>query len=319
MPKVLVIDPVREAALSLFERRADIQLDQLGADPREEVILEHCADADAFLVGTTAITERIVSATPQLKVVSRRGVGYDSIDLAALRQRKIPLAIVGNANATSVAEQTLFFILALARQTLAYDRATRQGNWAIRESLATSDILGKTLLLVGFGRVGKAVAERALAFGMRILVLDPFLKPETIQRLEVEVVTDLHQALPQSDFVSLHAPLTPKTKGLIGSKELPLMKPTAFLISTARGGLVDEPALVRALGSGTIRGAGLDVFGTEPLPADHPLTQLDNVLLSPHAAALTLECANRMDTIAAKNCLDAIDGHLDPDFIVPND
>jgi D-3-phosphoglycerate dehydrogenase / 2-oxoglutarate reductase len=317
MPKILIVDPVREGALELFATRSDVQIDQLPAGSDESAIVEHIGDAAALLVGTTIISARVIESALRLKVVARRGVGYDNVDLVALRRRKIPLATVGLANATSVAEHTFFFILSLARQALAYDQATRTGNWAIRESLATVDVLGKTLLLVGLGRIGRAVADRGRAFGIRVLVFDPFIKPEASAGLEH--VTDLLEALSRGDFVSIHVPLSPQTKGLIGDRELRAMKATSFLISTARGGVVDEEALIAALESRRIRGAALDVFQTEPLPAGHRLTKLDNVLLSPHSAALTLECANRMDRIAARNCLDAIDGHLDPAYVVPND
>jgi D-3-phosphoglycerate dehydrogenase / 2-oxoglutarate reductase len=251
-------------------------------------------------------------------VVSRRGVGYDNIDLAALRRRKIPLTIVGSANASTVAEHTLCFILALAKQTIAYDRATRAGNWRFREGLLAVDLLGKTLLLVGFGRVGRAVAVRASAFGMRVLVYDPLVSEEVFGEFRIEPVMDLLRGLAICDFLSVHVPLTPQTAGLIGRKELAAMKPTAFIISTARGGVVDEDDLVSALRTGLIRGAGLDVFNEEPLSPNHPLLGLGNVILTPHAAAITEECAQRMDEVAARNCLDAIDGKLDPTLIVPN-
>jgi D-3-phosphoglycerate dehydrogenase len=181
------------------------------------------------------------------------------------------------------------------------------------------DLLGKTLLLVGFGRVGRAVAVRAAAFGMRVVVYDPFVPDAVFDEFQVEPVMDLLPGLAICDFLSVHVPLIQQTAGLIGRKEFAAMKPTAFLISTARGGVVDEDELVNALRTGLIRGAGLDVFKEEPLPAHHPLLGLENVILSPHVAALTEECAQRMDEVAARNCLDALDGKLDPALIVPNE
>ena len=319
MAKVLVTDTIQQSGLDILTQRSDIVIDRCRDRTSEEELVDRVVDVDAILVGTTPITERIIGAAQVLKVVSRRGVGYDNIDLTALRQRRIPLTIVGSTNASTVAEHTLYFILALAKQGIVYDRATRAGNWQFRQSLLAIDLLGKRLLLVGFGRVGRAVSIRAAAFGMRVLVYDPFVQETVFDEFPVEPVIDLLCGLAICDFLSVHVPLRPETSGLIGRKEFAVMKPTAFVISTARGGVIDEDKLVNALRTGLIRGAGLDVFTEEPLPPNHPLVDLENVILSPHTAALTQECAERMDTVAATNCLDAIDGRLDPALIVPND
>jgi D-3-phosphoglycerate dehydrogenase / 2-oxoglutarate reductase len=318
MPSVLITDRIQQSGLDILTQRGDIVVDLCRDRPTEAELIERVAEVDAILVGSTLITQRIIDAARVLKVVSRRGVGYDNIDLAALRRHNIPLAIVGSANASTVAEHTLSFILALARQTIAYDRATRAGNWRFRESLAAVDLHGKTLLLVGFGRVGRAVAVLAGAFGMRTLVYDPFVQKTGFDELRVELINNLLDGLAICDFLSVHVPLVPETAGLIGEKELATMKSTAYVISNARGGVVDEDALVKALRTERIRGAGLDVFKEEPPPANHPLLGLENVIVSPHAASLTRDCAQRMDEVAARNCLDGIDGKLDPALIVPN-
>ncbi|HEY0791157.1 MAG TPA: hydroxyacid dehydrogenase [Chthoniobacterales bacterium] len=318
MSKVIITDPLQPAGLDRLAQRPDVQVSLAMDASGEDELAERVTDADAILVGLTRITPKIIESARRLKVVSRRGVGYDNVDLEALRRRQIPLAVVGTANAASVAEHTLFFILALAKQVIAYDHAVRAGNWQFRDSMAAVDVLDKTLFLVGFGRVGRAVAERAVAFGMKVLVYDPLVKPAAGARAPVDFVSTLHAGLTACDFLSVHAPLTPETRDLVGSEELAIMKPTAFVVSTARGGVVNESALADALANGRIRGAGLDVFTQEPLPAGHPFTKLDNVLLSPHTAALTRECADRMDVVAAQNCLDAIDGKLDPALLVPN-
>jgi D-3-phosphoglycerate dehydrogenase / 2-oxoglutarate reductase len=319
MAKVLVTDGIRQVGLDVLIQRQDVVIDRCWNRTSEEDLMDRVVNVDAILVGTTPITGRIIDAARVLKVVSRRGVGYDNIELAALRRRKIPLTIVGSANAPTVAEHTLCFILALAKQVIAYDRATRAGNWRFRESLSAVDLLGKTLLLLGFGRVGRAVAVRASAFGMRVVVHDPLVPEEVFGEFRIEPVADLLKGMAICDFLSVHVPLSHQTKGLIGRKELATMRPTAFIISTARGGVIDEDDLVNALRTGLIRGAGLDVFNEEPLPQDHPLLGLENVILSPHSAALTAECAQRMDEVAARNCLDGIDGKLDPSLIVPNE
>jgi D-3-phosphoglycerate dehydrogenase / 2-oxoglutarate reductase len=318
MPRVLITDGIQQTGLEILTQRSDIVTDLCRDRPNEEELIDRVVEVDAILVGGAQITRRIIDAARVLKVVSRRGVGYDNIDLEALRRRNIPLTIVGSANASTVAEHTLSFILALARQTIAYDRATRAGNWRFRESLAAVDLQGKTLLLVGFGRVGRTVAVRATAFGMRTIVYDPFVPKSVFDQLHVGLIENLLEGLAICDFLSVHVPLVPETAGLIGQKELAAMKPTAYIISNARGGVVDEDALAKALQNGLIRGAGLDVFEEEPVPSNHPLLRLENVILSPHAASLTRECAQRMDEVAARNCLDGIDGKLDPALIVPN-
>jgi D-3-phosphoglycerate dehydrogenase len=319
MPRVLVTDGIQQVGLDVLTKRQDVVVDRCLNRLREEELVDRVVNVDAILVGATPITRRIIEAARGLKVVSRRGVGYDNIDLAALRRGKIPLTIVGSANASTVAEHTLSFMLALAKQTILYDRETRAGNWRFRESMLAADLLGKTLLLVGFGRVGRAVAVRALAFGMHVMVHDPLVSEEVFTDFKILPALDLRQGLAICDFLSVHVPLTPRTVGLIRRQELAAMRPTAFIVSTARGGVVDENDLISALRMGLIRGAALDVFAEEPLPPNHPLLGMANVILSPHSAALTEECARRMDVVAAKNCLDAIDGRLDPALVVPND
>jgi len=318
MSKIVITDPMQPAALEVLAQRPDVRAELVVGTRSEDELAPRVAEADAILVGLTPITAKVIDSAPNLKVVSRRGVGYDNVDLAALRRRKVPLAIVGTANASSVAEHTLFFILVLAKQGMAYDRATRNGNWTFRESMSAVDVFDKTLFLAGFGRVGQAVAQRVAALGMKIIVYDPLVNPKQCGNARVQFVGTLREGLAVCDFLSVHVPLTPETRDLIGTEELALMKPGAFVISTARGGIVNEGALVDALSSGRIRGAGLDVFVDEPLPAAHPLTKLENVILSPHSAALTRECASRMDRVATQNCLDAIDGRLDSALIVPN-
>jgi D-3-phosphoglycerate dehydrogenase len=319
MARILVTDGIQQAGLDVLMQRKNVEIDRCQNRVSEKDLIDRVVNVDAILVGATRITGSIIDAAPVLKVVSRRGVGYDNVDLAALRRRKIPLTIVGSANASTVAEHTFCFLLALAKQSSAYDRATRTGDWQFRVSLLAVDLAGKTLLLIGFGRVGRAVAVRASAFGMRVMVYDPLVSVEIYNEFRVEPVTDLFDGLAICDFLSVHVPLTDQTVGLIGRKELAAMKPTAFVISTARGGVIDEDDLVNALRMGLIRGAGLDVFKEEPVPPNHPLLALENVILSPHSASLTRECAERMDVVAARNCLDAIDGKIDPSLIVPNE
>jgi D-3-phosphoglycerate dehydrogenase len=312
---ILILGRIHEAGLDVLRARPGVSFEVL-ASPSEPDILAKAPVADAIIVRTTKLTAAAIDAAPKLKIVSRHGVGYDNVDMAALDRRGIPLTLVGNVNALSVAEHTLFMMLTIAKDAIAYDRATRDGNWKLRDSFRATELSGKTLLLLGFGRIGREVAKRAQAFGMTVLAYDPYVRDAAMYAARVQPVAKLDDAIPTSDFISIHLPLTPETKGIIGMPELAVMKKTAVVISTARGGLVDETALADALRSGQIRAAGLDVFVDEPPAADNPLLKLDNVLLSPHIAGLTEECAMRMAVVSARNALAGLDGNVDPELVV---
>jgi D-3-phosphoglycerate dehydrogenase len=314
MPRVFVVDKVHPSGLALLRQRAGITVETLEA-PTPATLLEGARAADGIVIRTSPLPGEAIAAASHLKVVSRHGVGYDNVDLPALNARRIPLAVVGSVNAVSVAEHALYLLLTTMKCGAAYDRAVRSGPWNFRNSLAAREIDGKTLLILGYGRIGREVARRAAAFGMRILVHDPFLAASAIAA-PAEPAADLDAALAEADAVSLHLPLTPESRHIIDAARLVRMKPSAVLISTARGGLIDEAALFEALHAERLAAAGLDVFAEEPPPADHPLLGLDNVVLSPHSASLTQESAMRMSMVAAQNCLDGLDGKLDPSLVV---
>jgi len=315
MAHVLVLGHIHESGLDILRGRADIRVELLAA-PSEPEILRLAPPADAIIVRTTKLSAAAIDAAPKLKIVSRHGVGYDNVDMTALDRRGIPLALVGNVNALPVAEHTLFMMLALAKEAVAYDRAMRDGNWVRRDNFSATELHGKTLLLLGFGRIGREVARRAQVFGVTVLAYDPYVRIEAMLAARVQPVAKLADALGVADFISVHLPLSTETKGIIGAKELAAMKRTAIVISTARGGLVDEVALAHALQTRQIRAAGLDVFVDEPPAPDSPLLRLDNLLLSPHIAGLTAECAMRMAQVSARNALAGLDGTLDPDLVV---
>ncbi len=315
MPQVLVLGRIHEAGQAILRGRAGLTFEMLPAATEAE-ILERTPNADAILVRTTKLTAAAIDRATRLKIVSRHGVGYDNVDLAALDRRGIPLTLVGNVNALSVAEHTMFLILDLAKRGLEYDRATRTGNWKLRDTFGATELSGKTLLLLGFGRIGREVAKRAQPFGMTVMAYDPFVRDAAMLAARVMPVAKLDDALRVADYVSVHMPMTPETRGIIGARALGLMKSSAIVISTARGGLVDEAALVEALKTRRIRAAGLDVFEEEPPPADHPFFAFDNILLSPHMAGLTEECAMRMAMVSANNVLAGLDGRLDRELVV---
>jgi D-3-phosphoglycerate dehydrogenase len=314
MPRVVVAGKIHPSGLAVLKGRQ-------GLDIEEHHLLDEAGmqaavvSADALLIRTSTLSAQAIKGAGDLKIVARHGVGYDNIDVTALTQRGIPLALVGNVNAVSVAEHTLYLLLACMKRGLAYDRATRNGGWQIRDTLGARDLNGKTLLIIGFGRIGREVAARASAFGMKIEAYDPLVKSGKADS-GVTLAADLDAALGRADAVSLHLPLTAQTRNLIDAKSIARMKVNAVLICTARGGLIDEKALADALRKERLMAAGLDVYAEEPPAATHPLLDLDNVVLSPHSAALTEECAERMAVISAQNCLDGLDGRLDPSLIV---
>ncbi len=271
--------------------------------------------ADAVLIRTQPMPAEVIAAAPALRIVSRHGVGYDAVDVAALTARGIPLAIVGDVNSGAVAEHTLMLMLALFKRALGYDRDLRNGGWNRRNTFEATELDGKTLLLFGFGRIGRKVAKLAQAFGMQVVAHDPFTPDAAIRAAGAEPVADTTAALAAADVVSVHVPLT-GGKALLGAAELARMKPSAFIVNTARGGLIDEAALADALAEGRLAGAGLDVFEAEPPLTSNRLFASDRVLLSPHSAGLTEECAKRMSLSAMGNIVDFFAGTLDPALVV---
>lgn len=317
MAHILVAGHIHQAGIERLRTTPGVTLDVVDTVSAESYV-PLVERADAILIRTQPMPRHVIARAPRLRIVSRHGVGYDSIDVAALNDHGITLAVVGDVNSRSVAEHTFMLMLAVAKRARAYDRATREGNWQFRDSLAAVDIDGKTLLLIGFGRIGRIVAELAATFRMRILVHDPFVESSMIRDAGASPAPDLRAALEQADIVSLHVPRATGT-AMLGTTELARMKPSALLINTARGGLVDEGALDRALRAGRLGGAGLDVLETEPPRRDHPLLTNERVLITPHAAGLTAECAVRMSLAAAQNILDYFNGTLDPALVVNRD
>jgi D-3-phosphoglycerate dehydrogenase len=278
--------------------------------------LQAATDADAIIIRMTAIDRELVETAGRLKIVARHGVGYDTVDVPALTGRGIPLALTGDVNSGAVAEHTLALMLALVKRIAAYDRAMRAGDFGIRDSFSARELTGRTILLVGYGRIGRKVAHLARAFAMKVMVFDPFVDEAAAKAEGIEVVADLHQGLSKADIVSVHAPKTPETTHIINEAALKAMRPDAFVINVARGGLVDETALLAALDAGEIAGAALDVFETEPPAADSPLLKHEKLVLSPHSAAFTAECADRMALACAENVIGFFDGTIDRSLVV---
>ena len=313
MKKILVIQSLRPEALEIFDSRKDISY-KLVTDFSEEKLVASIGDADAITVRTAVITKRVLDAAPQLKVISRHGVGYDNIPVSECTSRGIPVTVVGSVNAISVAEHTLFLMLAAARGGIELDAAIRSGDFGVRDRVTGVELSGRNLLIIGFGRIGKQVAARARAFGMDILVFDPYLQGDLPK--DVRVFASLESALREANVVTLHTPLTEETRRMLGARELSLLPRGAIVINASRGGLIDEAALLEAVKSRHLHGAGLDTFEVEPISSDSPLLSEPRIVLSPHSAALTEDSLVAMAVMTAKNALAGLDGKLDPELVV---
>ena len=315
---ILFIGRVHERGQALAESREDVDIDVYeGRDPAE--IRRRIVNADAIVVRTAVIDRSVIDAGRRLAIISRHGVGFDAVDIGAAAERSIPVTITPLANSVSVAEHAMFMLLALAKNARRNDAAVREDRFeSAKVSIRRLDLAGRNLLIVGFGRIGSRVAPLALAFGMRAYAYDPYVEPGVMKAAGCTVVEDLNAALPEMDAVTVHTPLNHETRGIIGAKELASMKPAAFVVNTARGGVVDENALLAALEAKRIGGAGIDVFESEPTPprTDHPLLALDNIVVSPHCAGSTVESSIRMAEYSVRNVLDCFDGRLGPEVVV---
>lgn len=265
-------------------------------------------DADGIALTTTPFRAADIEAAPCLLAVGRIGVGYDAVDVPALTGRGIPLMTCDTDNSPTVAECVMFMMLTLCKRGPAKDALVRQGRWTTRYDELPVELMDKTVLIIGFGRIGTRVAKRCLAMEMKVQVFDPYVPAQMVRAAGCEPVADLDAALPGADYVTLHCPRTPETVNLFDAARLSRMKPSARLINTARGGLVDETALHAALEAGKLAGAGIDVFSPEPPITDNPLFTLANVIVSPHMAGNTRESLDRKSLTVTRNLLCVLDG-----------
>ena len=259
------------------------------------------ADVSGIVLRTAQMPNEVIDACPDLQIIARHGVGYDNVDLSYLNKRKIALGVTGTANAVSVAEHVMTFFLQLTKNIHLSDELTRKGKFQEKGNLPSFfELYQKNVLILGFGRIGQAVAKRCLGFEMNVYVYDPYVSKDTIEKMDCHSIS-IKDGLKLADFVSVHMPLNDKTKNLINAKNFQDMKDSCVIVNTARGGIINEQDLYNALKDKKFRAAGLDVFEKEPPPSDHPLFGLSNVLLTPHNAALTLECRMRMAVEACEN------------------
>jgi D-3-phosphoglycerate dehydrogenase / 2-oxoglutarate reductase len=313
MPHILVAGRLHPSGLALLEAAPGVTFTHV-EDISEASYQPYLAEADGMIIRTQPMSAASVAKAVRLKIVSRHGVGYDAVNVAALNARNIPLCIVGDVNSVSVAEHSMMMILACAKRLIRSDRAVRSGLWGWRNRLEQSEISGKRLLIIGYGRIGRHLARMAAGFAMQIRAVDPYLAAQGWPEGEIAGQTGLAAGLAWADVVSVHVPKagTP----LIGAAELAAMKRGAIIVNTARGGVVDEPALAAALRTGHIGGVGLDVFDEEPPAPDHPLLGFDEVILTPHVAGLTGQAAERMAISSVQNVLDYFEGRLATDLVV---
>jgi D-3-phosphoglycerate dehydrogenase / 2-oxoglutarate reductase len=290
--KVLIVGRMPQAGLNVLKKRDDVDFEIL-TDDKPPSLHPKLKDANAVTLGATPFRQPELDAAPGMMVVARLGVGFDAVDVRALNQRGIPLMTTGIANSVSVAEHAMYMLLASAR--LVTD--------------LPADLSGKSILVVGMGRIGSRTVKRCVAFDMDTYVLDPNVPEAEIKKAGATKVADLKAILPKVDFVSVHCPKSPETVDMFNAETLGLMKPDAFLVNTARGGIVNEDALYDALKSGKLRGAGLDVLDKEPPDASNKLFGLENVIFSPHMAGVTKEASDRMAVTAIENILSVFDGH----------
>ena len=279
-------------------------------DLSKDNLIKELSDVDAVGLRTAAMDEDILKACPNIKIIARHGVGYNNVDLNFLNQHNQALAVTGTSNAVSVAEHVMTMFLYLAKNINKSDNLVRSGRFTEQSSLPNFfELYQKKILILGFGRIGQAVAKRCLGFDAKVNIFDPFVDQATIEKKNCTKV-EFNEGIKNADFITIHLPLSDKTKNLINKKHFTKMKDNTILINTARGGIVNEEDLYWALKNKNIHGAGIDVFEIEPPNINNPLLKLDNILLSPHNAALTLECRKRMAVETAENILYFLEDHL---------
>ncbi len=318
-PRVYVTRMLPSPALEILKEYCEVEVNLRQEPPSKRELIDRVKDKHALLcLLTDSVDSEVMNAASDLRVISTYSVGYDHVDVEEATRRGIYVTNTPGVLTDAVADFTWALLLGVARRIVEADRYVRSGEWKVAWSptlLMGCSVYGKTIGIVGLGRIGMAVAERARGFNVRVLYYDVRRLPlEVEQRLNLEY-RSLEELLQESDFVSLHVPLTKETYHLIGEEELRLMKKTAFLINTSRGAIVDTRALIKALKEGWIAGAALDVFEKEPIEEDNLLLKLPNVILAPHIASATVEARSKMAEIAALNIISVLKGEKPPHLV----
>ncbi len=315
MKKVVISHRLHDDGMAVLEKaNVKVAITNNG-DPK--AMLPELLDAEGLIIRIGSIDRETMLAAKNLKVIGRPGVGVDDVDVEAATDLGIPVVIAPGANTRSVAEHAFAFMFAAAKDMVRSDKELRKGNFNIRSSYKAFELYGKTLGLVGYGNIGSILAKMSASIGMKVVVYDPFVKPEVIEKEGYQHETDLNAVLKIADVISLHVPLTPKTKHIIGAAELGVMKSNAILINCSRGGIIDEIALAKALKNNQIHTAATDVFSNEPVTAEEPLFQYDNIIVSPHMAGQTKEAASGVATMAAEGVIAVMNGERWPKVCNP--
>ncbi len=320
--KILVVQKIHDEGIKLIENNPDFEFDLIDVEEMVETIdpilfKKKVSDCDAISIRTEKLPGEIIESANKLKVISRHGVGYDNIDLLATKKKNVTLTITAKANAIAVAEHVLFMLLSISKGKNMYDDAVKSGNFGDRNKLPkTIELWNKNILIAGFGRIGQCLIKRCKGFEMNVFVYDPFVSKDVIEKFGGVKVDNLAEAVKQMDAISLHVPLNEETKNLINFDLLKTMKKNCIIINAARGGIVNEEDLNKALEKNLIYGAGLDVFETEPPKANNRLLKNNKVFLSPHTAAFTEECMIRMGKETIQNIFDFFDQKLEKSKII---
>ena len=313
--KILVIQNIHQEGINLLKDNSSYEFeifDEINEDLKQKIV-----DCDAISIRTAKLSNEIISSAKKLKVISRHGVGYDNIDLKSTKEIGATLTITTKANAVAVAEHVMFMLLNISKRKDMYDQSVKLGKFNDRNKLPkTIELWGKNILIAGFGRIGQALIKRCLGFEMNVFVYDPYINDEKIKSLGGKKVNDLKEAVKEMDAISLHMPLNDETKNIVNYDLLRSMKTNCIVVNAARGGIINEVDLDKALRENLIFGAGLDVFETEPPKSDNPLLKNDKVFLSPHTAAFTEECMIRMGKETIQNIIDFFEKKLDKSKII---
>jgi len=316
MKKILVIQSIHEAGIELLKSNSDYDF-EIVDNVDAEFLKSKIKDCDGVSIRTAKLTSDVIKTAEKLKIISRHGVGYDNIDLEIVKQKDLTLAITATANAIAVAEHVMFMLLNISKRKSMYDNAVKDGKFSDRNKLPkTVELWGKKILIAGFGRIGQALIKRCLGFEMKVFVYDPFISKDKIENLGGIKVESIEEACKDMDAISLHVPLNEKTKNIINYDLLKTMKKNCIIINAARGGIVNEIDLDKALKEDLIFGAGLDVFEIEPPESNNPLLKNEKVFLSPHTASFTEECMTRMGKETIQNIIDFFDKKLEKSKIV---
>ena len=316
MKKIAVIEKIHNDGLELLKKTQGYEYEVI-TDVSEDNLIKKLPGFDACTLRVSKLNENILKQCPNLKVISRHGVGYDNVDLDYIKKKNISLLITATANAIAVAEHVVYMMMSISKSINQYDNEVRSGNFKKNAAnIETLELYNKEILILGFGRIGKSLIKRCLGFDMNVKIFDPFVSGDIIKKLGGTKIENLENGLKTCDYLSLHVPLTQKTKNMLDYSKLKIMKKTAIIINTSRGGIINEIDLNKAINEKIIFGAGLDVFEKEPVDINNPLLKNKKVLLSPHSATFTNECKSRMSLETTKNIIDFFENKIDKSMIV---